>query len=171
MNVEKKDERSKYLVKMAQLTILDSIDHAPGVDTLEGKIGPLLSGFKGSAHYIVMPPDMYCALHKHPTESIIYTAKGRWVLCSEGERRLMEEGSIFFMPPDVETGYEVPFNNSATILIIKFKGPNDPEKFLSYLNNLKRKLEAKNNTGEPFHFSSLPPDHPAKIFAKNLKNL
>ena len=58
MDIEKKDSKYHYLNKMAQLTILDSIDRAPGIDTLEGRIGPLLSGLKGSAHYIVMPPDM-----------------------------------------------------------------------------------------------------------------
>ena len=83
----------------------------------------------------------------------------------------MEEGSIFFMPPDVETGYEVPFNNPATIIIIKFGGLSDPEKFLSYLNSLEQKLEAKSNKGESFHLSSLPPDHPARVFTKNLENL
>ncbi|MEZ5336597.1 MAG: hypothetical protein R2741_15945 [Methanolobus sp.] len=49
-----------------------------GVDTLEGVIGPLMSGNKGSAHFIKMHADLYCdALH--PTESIIYTSKGQWV--------------------------------------------------------------------------------------------
>lgn len=72
---EKQTEKSGYLVKMAQLAILDAIEQAPGVDTLEGKIGPLLNGSKGSAHYITMPPNMYCSPHTHPTESIIYTAR------------------------------------------------------------------------------------------------
>lgn len=165
---EKKDEKTVHLEKMAQIPLLDSIYDAPGVETLEGRIGPLLSGFKGAAHYITMPPNMYCSPHKHPTESIIYTPKGRWVLCSEGQRHLMNEGSLFFMPPNVETGYEVPFNEPATILIVKFEGPNVPDAFLSYLENLKQKLEKRKNAGEPFHLSDLPLTHPARVFAKKL---
>ena len=157
------------IVKMAKTTILDSIQKAPGVETLEGKIGPLLSGYKGAAHYITMPPNMYCNPHTHPTESLIYTAKGSWVLCSEGQRHLMAEGSLFFMPPDIETGYEVPFDEPATILIFKCEGKKDPDEFLTYLSTLKQKLEDHHNAGEPFLLSELPESHPARIFAKSCK--
>lgn len=162
------NEKSKYIIKMAQVPIIDSIDDAPGVDTLEGKIGPLLNGIKGAAHYIIMPPNMYCSPHKHPTESIIYNAKGNWVLCSEGQRHFMREGSLFFMPPNIETGYEVPFDKPATIFIVKFEGPRNPDEFLAYLETLKQKLEQQTANGETFKFSDLPEDHPAKVFAKNL---
>jgi quercetin dioxygenase-like cupin family protein len=157
---------TEKIVKLAQIPILDSIQDALGVQTLEGRIGPLISGLKGSAHYITMPPNMYCAPHKHSTESIIYTAKGSWVLCSEGQRHLMNEGSIFFMPPDVETGYEVPFDEAATILIVKFEGPNNPDEFLIYLQTLKEKLEKKRTDGEQFYLSELPESHPARLFMK-----
>jgi quercetin dioxygenase-like cupin family protein len=156
---------TKKIVKLAQIPILDSIQDAPGVQTLEGRIGPLISGLKGSAHYITMPPNMYCAPHKHSTESIIYTAKGRWVLCSEGQRHLMNEGSIFFMPPDIETGYEVPFDEAATILIVKFEGPNNPDEFIEYLKTLKEKLEKKRTEGEIFCLSELPENHQARTFS------
>lgn len=162
-------EQPKYLMKMAQLNILDSFEDAPGVETLEGRIGPLLSAESGSVHYISMPPNMYCAPHKHSTESIIYTMKGEWVLCSEGERHHMKEGSFFYMPPNVETGYEVPFKTAATILIVKFEGPNNVDKFLTYLQGLKEKLEKQRASGEPFFLTDLPPDHPAIIFAKNIR--
>jgi quercetin dioxygenase-like cupin family protein len=159
---------SAKIVKMAQIPILDSIEDAPGVETLEGRIGPLLSGFKGAAHYITMPPDLYCAPHKHSTESLIYTAKGSWVLYSEGQRHLMVEGSLFFMPPDIETGYEVPFKEPATILIFKCEGQMNPTEFLSYLETLKQKLAAHHSSGEPFLLSELPETHPARLFAKTL---
>jgi quercetin dioxygenase-like cupin family protein len=167
--MNKKQNINSHQVKMAQLTIVDSINDALGVETLEGRIGPLLNGLKGAAHYIIMPPNMYCDAHQHPTESIIFTTKGQWVLCSEGKRHLMKEGSLFFMPPDVETGYEVPFDEAATILIIKFEGPNDPEKFLTYLEGLKGRLETRHKQGTPFLMSELPVDHPARVFAQNLK--
>jgi quercetin dioxygenase-like cupin family protein len=153
---------------MAQITILDSLDMAPGVDTLEGKIGPLLSGFKGAAHYIIMPPDMYCEAHTHPTESIIFTVSGQWVLYSEGQRHHMKEGSLYFMPPNVETGYEVPFNKPATLLIIKFEGPANSEKFLEYLEGLKKRLLLRQKEGEIFNISLLSTTHPARVFATKL---
>jgi hypothetical protein len=80
----------------------------------------------------------------------------------------MIEGSLFFMPPDIETGYEVPFNEPATILIFKCEGKQNPTEFLSYLETLKQKLEKKKAEGEPFLLSDLPESHPARVFTKNL---
>lgn len=148
------------------VAILDSIYEAQGVETLEGRIGPLLNGTKGAAHFIIMPPGMYCNPHSHPTESIIFTAKGQWVLWSNGKRHHMKEGTLHFMPADIETGYEVPFDEPATLLIIKFEGPSDHDEFLSYLEGLKTKLERQHDDGEPFLLKELPEDHPARVFAK-----
>lgn len=155
---------------MKELQILDSIEKMAGVDTLEGIIGPLMSGNKGSAHFIKMHADLYCDAHSHPTESIIYTSKGQWILYAEGKRHHMKEGSLFFMPPDIETGYEVPFDEPANLLIIKFEGEKDPQEFMDYLRGLKRRLEEKHKNGEPFKISELPSDHPAVLFANELKN-
>lgn len=58
------------------------------VDTLEGRIGPLLKGDGSQAHFIEMPPDLYCEEHSHATESLIFTVKGEWVLCSSPEDSL-----------------------------------------------------------------------------------
>ena len=154
---------------MAQLSILDSVDDLPGVDTLEGRIGPIISGNKGAAHYISMPAGMYCSCHTHPTESIILTLKGQWVLCSEGERHHMREGSLFFMPPDVETGYEVPFDEPAVLFITKFEGPKDPAEFMGHLEGLQQRLIEHHEKGEPFLLSELSEDHPSRVFAANLK--
>jgi uncharacterized RmlC-like cupin family protein len=129
-----------------------------------------MSGNKGSAHFIKMPADLYCDAHSHPTESIIYTSKGQWVLYAEDGRHHMKEGSMFFMPPDIDTGYEVPFEEPATILIIKFEGEKDPGEFLKYLEGLKTRLEERHTNGEPFKMSELPADHPAVLFASELKS-
>jgi quercetin dioxygenase-like cupin family protein len=165
---EKQNKKIDYIKMLAQIPIVDSIDEAPSVETLEGLIGPLVNGIKGAAHYIKMPADMYCKAHKHSTESIIYTANGNWVLYSEGQRHLMKEGSLYFMPPNVETGYEVPFDKPATILIVKFEGPNDIEAFMSRMENMKVRLEERKAQGEPLCLSDLPPEHPARIYAKKL---
>jgi len=116
-----------------------------------------------------MPPGMYCSCHTHPTESIILTLKGQWVLCSEGQRHVMNEGSVFFMPPNAETGYEVPFDKPAVLYIIKFEGAKDPSEFLGYLEGLRQRLAEQHRNGEPFLISELPEDHPARVFAISLK--
>ena len=41
------------------IRILDDIFDAPGVDTLEGVIGPLLAGARGGCHFIHLPPRGY----------------------------------------------------------------------------------------------------------------
>ncbi len=166
---ENKKADMPHVQMLAQIPLVNSIFDVPGTETLEGRVGAIVNGNKGAAHYIEMPPNMYCGAHKHPTESIIYTAKGKWVLCSEGQRHLMEEGSLYFMPPDVETGYEVPFDKPATILIVKFEGPNDPEAFHTRIQNMKAKLEQRKSEGTPFSFSELSADHPANVFAKAAK--
>jgi len=162
--------KAEHIKKLAKIDVVDSIFEVPGVDTLEGKIGPILSGNKGAAHYITMPAGMFLSAHTHPTESIIYTAKGEWVLYSECERHHMKEGSLYFMPPDVETGYEVPFDEPATILIVKFEGPNEPEKFMEYLEGMKKNLEDKHSEGEAFLLSELNMDHSARVFETSLKD-
>jgi quercetin dioxygenase-like cupin family protein len=168
MDAKHTSKSTEHIKKMAQLFYVDSIYDAAGVETLEGKIGPIISGNKGSAHYITMPAGMYLAAHFHSTESIIFTSKGDWVLCSEGERRHMKEGSLFFMPPDVETGYEVPFDMPATILIIKFEGKNNPDEFLEYLEGLKDRLIKRHAEGESFLLSELEAEHPARKFQESL---
>ena len=56
------------------LTIIDDIldsGAVPGVETLEGRIGPLLRAPDMRAHYIDMPAGMYLAEHPHAKGSII----------------------------------------------------------------------------------------------------
>lgn len=158
----------KAIGSSRELVFVPSIFSLPGVNTLEGKIGPIASANGGSAHYITMPPDMYCPAHAHSTESIIYTAKGSWVLFADEKRHIMSEGSLFYMPPDIVTGYEIPFNDPATILISKFEGPMDPDGFISYLKSLAERLLQEQKDGVAYTLSDLPEDHPAKCFAKEV---
>ena len=76
---------------------------------------------------------------------------------------------MFFMPPDVETGYEVPFDEPAVLFIVKFEGPKDPNEFLDYLEGLQQRLIEHRENGETFLLSELPEDHPATVFARKLK--
>lgn len=144
----------------------------PGIETLEGRIGPLLKGDGSQAHFIEMPPDLYCEEHSHATESLIFTFKGRWVLCSSGRRLLMQPGSLFWFKAGTTTGYEVPFTEPAFILI--FKGTidhKDDKAFLEYLRTLKQRLEMAHAEGSPLKISELCQDHPARIFARSLPKM
>jgi quercetin dioxygenase-like cupin family protein len=140
-----------------------------GIDTLEGRIGPLLKGDGSQAHFIEMPGGLFCEEHSHSTESLIFTVKGQWVLCSQGRRHLMKPGTLFWFKAGTPTGYEVPFDEPAFILI--FKGERDEaddEGFLQYLQGLKQRLEKAHAEGMPFLMSELPHNHPARAFVRNL---
>jgi quercetin dioxygenase-like cupin family protein len=147
---------------------VDDIFSEPGVDTLEGRIGPLLAAARGACHFIELPAGGYCEEHAHPTESLIYTARGQWVLSAAGERRHMREGSLFWFGDNVPTGYEIPFDEPATILIFKTQAGDGAEAFLEHLHRMAAELEADHEGGTPFRLSELPDDHPARVFAAGL---
>lgn len=143
-----------------------------GVDTLEGLISPLLYGQGCQAHMISMPAGLFVGEHPHSTESIIYTVSGKWVLASGGEQFVMGAGSLFHFAPGAPTGYEVPFDEEAVILI--FKGERSmggDAEFIGYLEQLAVRLEGRQAAGEVFRLSGLPEDHPAVVFARGAGGL
>ena len=80
--------------------ILRDVANQPGLETIEGRLVPLLSGERIKSHIIVMHPGQYAAAHAHPTESIIYTISGSWVSSTttdDGEelRSVINEGDLF----------------------------------------------------------------------------
>ncbi|MBN2328677.1 MAG: alpha/beta fold hydrolase [Candidatus Omnitrophica bacterium] len=141
----------------------------PGVETLEGRIGPLMKAEESQCHYIEMIPGQYTPEHAHSTESIIYTVKGQWVLCRAGHRRLMKPGTLFHFARNIPTGYEVPFDEPSYILIFKsHRSDWSDDEFLDYLRRLKGDLESQNKEGSPFFLRELPADHPARQFARTV---
>jgi pimeloyl-ACP methyl ester carboxylesterase/quercetin dioxygenase-like cupin family protein len=142
-----------------------------GVPTLEGEIGPLLLGTDSQAHFIDMPAGIYCEEHPHSSESIIYTVRGQWVLCSHGRRHVMKPGTLFHFAPNTPTGYEVPFSENAFILIFKGQRLTANERdFINYLQGMAKRLEQEHQAGVPYLLNDLPDDHPAKKFAAELKS-
>ncbi len=136
------------------------------VATLEGAIGPLLLGENCQSHFIDMPAGMYCEEHPHASESIIYTVRGTWVLCSKGRRKVMKPGSLFHFAPNTPTGYETPFDEDALILIFKGQRLTASEaEFMAYLRGLAQRLEQEHKAGVPYRLTDLPKDHPALQFA------
>lgn len=141
-----------------------------GVETLEGRIGLLILGDGCQAHFIDMPSGMYVEEHPHSSESLIYTVRGRWVLCSEGRRRVMKPGSVYRFAANTPTGYEVPFAQDAYLLIFKGDRLSKNEKeFVDYLRGLQQRLLKEQKEGVPYRLSDLPEDHPARRFARQVK--
>jgi len=152
------------------IEVIDDITKKDGVETLEGKIGPLIFGKGCQSHFIALRAGMYCDEHPHATESIIFTVKGEWVLYSQGKRFHMKPGSLFWFGPNIPTGYEVPFHEDAFILV--FKGERNyasKSDMIQYLKGLREKLIQKNKEGVPFSFRELPEGHPAIAFAEKLR--
>lgn len=144
-------------------------DITVGVETLEGRIGPLIIADDCQSHFIDMPGGMYLEEHPHAKGSIIYTIRGRWVLCNQGRRYLMKPGSLFRFGDGVPTGYEVPFQEDAFILIFKSaRSMGSEREFIEYLRDLSLRLEQHHREGVPFLIEDLPEGHPAKVFAQKV---
>ena len=137
-----------------------------GVETLEGQFGPLLFGSELRAFFIVLRPGQFLAEHPHPTESMVYTVSGKWVLCSEGKRHVMKAGTLFHFGDDKPTGWEAPFDEDAHLLIVKKKNPEQNyETVMARYNQMAAEVNQQHDEGTEFWFHEIPPDHPARKFA------
>lgn len=154
------------------VAVVENVYDQPGIDTLEGRMGLLLQGEDVQSHFIEMPPGMFTPEHAHETESIIVTLRGEWVLCADGDRRVMEAGDIFWFGPGVSTGYEVPPHFEEEALVLVFKGElsdGSREAFVEYITEeMNPHLRAEREAGTPFTFDELSDDHPAREFAASL---
>lgn len=151
------------------IQIVDNIAAQPAVETFEGRVGLLLQGDATRAHFFEIPAHAFTAEHPHPVETIIYTVSGQWVLCSDNVRTLMPAGSIYLYSANIPTGYEVPFEEPATILIFSSGTPSPATEFLDYLENeMRPELEAEHAQGHPCFLEELAADHPARVFARQV---
>ena len=151
------------------IQIIDDITDQFGIETLEGKIGLLIQGVGCRSQFFDLPPGLYTHEHPHPTESIIYTVRGRYVLVTAGQRHVMNPGSLFWFGPEVAAGYEVPFDEPAFILIFKGDRGQEREAFVDYIQNTLRPMfERDAAAGEVFWLRDLPTDHPARVFARDV---
>ena len=152
------------------IQIIDDVTAQFGVDTLEGRVGPLMQGVGCRAQFFDLPAGLYTYEHPHPTESIIYTVYGQWVLCTGGKRQVMKPRSMFWFGPNITAGYEVPFDEPAFILIFKSERGKDQQAMVDYLQNeMQPHLMQEHAAGQAFWMRELPADHPAQIFARSLK--
>ncbi|MDN5204866.1 cupin domain-containing protein [Fulvivirgaceae bacterium BMA10] len=170
--IEATEYAPEYIQHATNIEIITNIADAVesvGVFTHEGIFGPLLFAEEMRSFFIELQPGMFLSEHPHPTESIVYTVSGKWVLCSEGKRQVMEAGSLFHFGSNMPTGWEAPFAEGAFLLIVKKK--NEGEGYESYskgLQGLAKQLDEEKAKGMQFYYNDLEPDHPAMLFAREV---
>ena len=151
--------------------VLRNVHDQPGIDTVEGTMVPLLTGQAIRSHIIVMHPGQYCDAHPHETESIIFTVSGRWVFCThengEEVRTVINQNDLFHFPGGVPTGFETPFDEPAVILIVK-SGDETYQEMAAGIDRARVMMEKAASDGEPFYYRDLDPDHPARVYARDV---
>jgi len=162
----------EYIQLAKNVEVIPDINKAVetvGVLTHEGKFGPLLFAENIRSFFIDLKPGMFLSEHPHPTESIVYTVSGKWVLCSEGKRQVMETGSLFHFGSNMPTGWEAPFAEGARLLVVKSKEKGEAYgPYIKGLNEMKVTLDKERAEGTKFYFNELKPDHPAILFARSV---
>lgn len=165
------DHSPEYIQHASKVEILTDVKTAlqasSNTFTHEGHFGPLLFGENLRAFYIRLEPGMFLAEHPHPTESIVYTVSGRWVLCSEGKRQVMEAGNVFHFGSNAPTGWEAPFPEGAFLFIVKQRAEGlNYETYTKDIRAMAEELEQEMADGGVFYYNQLEPDHPAIQFAR-----
>lgn len=169
--IEATDFAPEYIQHAAKVEIIEDVLAAlqspSATFTHEGYFGPLLFGEEIRAFYIRLEPGMFLAEHPHPTESLVYTMSGRWVLCSEGKRQVMEAGSVFHFGSNAPTGWEAPFPEGAFLFIVKrMEEGENYEAYTQDIRNLAQELDDEKKSGSVFYYNELESDHPAILFAR-----
>lgn len=166
------DVAPEYVQLATGLRVVPNISDAVetvGVSTHEGVFGPLLFTKRTRAFFIELKPGMFLAEHPHPKESLVYTVSGKWVLCSEGKRQVMETGSLFHFGDNIPTGWEAPFEGGAFLLVVKTKEEGaDYEPYMKGLREMATHLEEERKIGTEFYYNELEEDHPAIQFARSV---
>jgi hypothetical protein len=81
----------------------------------------------------------------------------------------MNQCSLFTFGRNISTGYEVPFDEDAYILIFKGDRLSKTEgEFIEYLRGMAKRLEKEETEGVPYKLKSLAPEHPAIEFARRV---
>ncbi len=163
----------EYLQVATNVEVIPDIETAvksPSAQlTHEGLFGPLLFGERNRAFFIELKPGMFLAEHPHPTGSIVYTVRGKWVLASEGKRQVMEAGSLFHFGDGMPTGWEAPFNEPALLLLVKAKqGHEDYITYFSDIKSMQTSVDEDRRKGGIYYFNEINGDHPALSLARSV---
>ncbi|MEM7517084.1 MAG: hypothetical protein AAF368_09210 [Planctomycetota bacterium] len=88
----------EFLRLASGIQLIDDIDaaatHESATFTHEGTFAPLLFTEGMRAFRLKLDAGMFLAEHPHAAESLIFTVRGQWVLCSEGNRQVMKAGRL-----------------------------------------------------------------------------
>ncbi|MBN8728966.1 MAG: alpha/beta hydrolase [Acidobacteria bacterium] len=161
-------ERVNFAPGVSVIDNITEFARIPGVDTLEGRIGPLLRVPEMRAHYIDMPAGLYLEEHPHAKGSIIYTVRGSWALKSAGRWHTMKPGSLYWFGDNIPTGYMVPFRENAYILIFKAAPGSDDAEFMTYLKGMAEGLVKDQAKGTAFRLVDLPEGHAGLAVARTM---
>lgn len=171
MNHDTKTMNPVDLEPIGECRVLHDVHAQPGIKTIEGTMIPLLTGERIRSHMIVMHAGQYCDAHPHDTESIIYTISGRWVFCTteNGEqiRTVIGPNDLFHFPGGVPTGFETPFGEDASILIVK-TGSEPYVEMVAGMERARSELDKEAEAGTPFFYHELPESHPAREYARTV---
>ncbi len=153
--------------RIGECRVLRDVSAQPGIDTVEGRMVPLMAGSGIRTHVIEMFAGQYCHPHPHPTESLIYTISGRWVFCTtendQEVRTVINAGDLFHFVADVPTGFEVPFDETAVILILKGEAVSYEDMWAG-ISKARDSMAKDAEGGEPFTYDKLEPNHAARVF-------
>ncbi len=138
-----------------------------GLISAEGYSGFLLATERSQAQFLEMPPGTFSAEHAHPFGFIIYTVKGRWVVCSNEKRCVMDPGSICVCRANVPMGMEVPFNQGAFMLFFLEGGIESERRYENYLKGVSQGTIIHEQKA-PVLLNDLPNSHPARLFAEKV---
>ena len=166
--IGQKKEGPEIIEMGAGVRIVENVLTAYGIDTLEGKVGPLLFGESGRTHFLDMPAGSYVDEHPHDDEAFTLTMRGSYVLCVDGVRRLMKPGSIQWFGSNIATGYEVPFDEPAYILVFRGVVGESESQMLKSIEQMKEHFVEAQESGEIFMLRDLPEDHPARVYAHKI---
>ncbi len=140
------------------LQIINDVTIQPGVDTIEGKLGPLLWGDGFQTYFMEIPGGTYLDEHPHPFEALIYVVRGRFGICCRGKRQIVEAGGLVSFAAHVPMGCEIPFSEAA--LIVVFRGQKPDMDQVSFVERFEPET--------PPSLFDLPEDHPAREFARTV---
>lgn len=140
------------------IQVIADVTRQPGVNTGEGKLGPLIWGDSTQTYFLDIPAGAFLDEHPHSFEALIYAVKGSFVVSCRGTRHLLEPGSLMSFAADVPTGYEVPFDESAFMVV--FRGEKATMDQIAFVERFKE--------DHPPSLLDLPESHPARVFARQV---
>ncbi|MFC7133261.1 MULTISPECIES: cupin domain-containing protein [Salinibaculum] len=91
-------------------------DDIPERKVRKGVYQKMFRGLNMTMSWVRIEPDMETRPHSHPWEQVVFVVEGTADFHIDGEQISVEEGDVFFIPPNVEH-YEEPNSDEPCILM------------------------------------------------------